>query len=25
MGKTNRIGAVTYLPRQDGLLNGVVD
>jgi len=25
MGKTNRIGGFTYLPRQDGLLNGVVD
>jgi alpha-L-fucosidase len=24
MGKTNRIGGFTYLPRQDGLLNGVV-
>ena len=25
MGKTNRIGGFTYLPRQDGLLNGVVE
>jgi alpha-L-fucosidase len=25
MGKTNRIGGFTYLPRQDGLLNGVID
>ena len=25
MGKTNRIAGFTYLPRQDGLLNGVVD
>ncbi len=25
MGKTNQIGGFTYLPRQDGLLNGVVD
>jgi len=25
MGKTNRIAGSTYLPRQDGLLNGVVD
>jgi alpha-L-fucosidase len=25
MGKTHRIGGFTYLPRQDGLLNGVVD
>jgi alpha-L-fucosidase len=24
MGKTHRIGGFTYLPRQDGLLNGVV-
>src|ERR1022692_1744638 len=25
MGKTHRIGGLTYLPRQDGLLNGVVE
>jgi alpha-L-fucosidase len=25
MGKTHRIGGFTYLPRQDGLLNGVVE
>jgi alpha-L-fucosidase len=25
MGKTNRIAGFTYLPRQDGLLNGVVE
>ena len=25
MGATNRIGGFTYLPRQDGLLNGVVE
>ena len=25
MGKMNRIGGFTYLPRQDGLLNGVVE
>ena len=25
MGRTNRIGGFTYLPRQDGLLNGVVE
>jgi alpha-L-fucosidase len=25
MAKTNRIGGFTYLPRQDGLLNGVVE
>jgi len=25
MGKTNRIAGLTYLPRQDGLLNGVVE
>ena len=25
MGKTNRIAGFTYLPRQDGLLNGVID
>ena len=25
MGKTNQIGGFTYLPRQDGLLNGVVE
>ena len=25
MGKTNRIGGFTYLPRQDGLLNGVAE
>lgn len=25
MGKTNHIGGFTYLPRQDGLLNGVVE
>ena len=25
MGKTNRIGGFTYLPRQDGVLNGVVE
>jgi alpha-L-fucosidase len=25
MGKTNLIGGFTYLPRQDGLLNGVVE
>jgi alpha-L-fucosidase len=25
MGKTNHISGFTYLPRQDGLLNGVVD
>jgi alpha-L-fucosidase len=25
MGKTYRIGGFTYLPRQDGLLNGVVE
>ncbi|TAL05099.1 MAG: coagulation factor 5/8 type domain-containing protein [Verrucomicrobia bacterium] len=25
MDKTNRIGGFTYLPRQDGLLNGVVE
>src|ERR1039458_5304882 len=25
MGTTHRIGGFTYLPRQDGLLNGVVD
>jgi alpha-L-fucosidase len=25
MGKTHRIGGFTYLPRQDGTLNGVVE
>ena len=25
LGKTHRIGGFTYLPRQDGLLNGVVE
>ena len=25
MGTTHRIGGFTYLPRQDGLLNGVVE
>jgi alpha-L-fucosidase len=25
MGRTNRIAGLTYLPRQDGLLNGVVE
>ena len=25
MGKANRIGGFTYLPRQDGLLNGVIE
>ena len=25
MGKTHRIGGFTYLPRQDGMLNGVVE
>jgi alpha-L-fucosidase len=25
MGKTHRVGGFTYLPRQDGLLNGVVE
>jgi alpha-L-fucosidase len=25
MGRTNHIGGLTYLPRQDGLLNGVVE
>ncbi|HEU5396908.1 MAG TPA: discoidin domain-containing protein [Verrucomicrobiae bacterium] len=25
MGRTNRIGGFTYLPRQDGVLNGVVE
>jgi alpha-L-fucosidase len=25
MGKTHRLGGFTYLPRQDGLLNGVVE
>ena len=25
MGKTHRIGGFTYLPRQDGLLNGVIE